>query len=390
MRTQTPIEAAMRTKRPNLKNRTISKAGQRAITYLNSQRATLAQFSDLEDLILREDENNQVTRRAIEHHLRVARAEVAKILWKNDVFIGIDVIDRLLFDLLLAGKGPNIVTDFIDFVQDRGLHRAGLVLYPLHSFGVLGLGFFRFFEKATTNMILSDAGLAITAQTNSREHTIRFLEEAKGAFGITQKLPVDLIHHFMRSRPLRWAEANPLLAMRVRSFSGTYYENQFIYMLKLRLATALFMMLSVLDDHHDADPVWKGGSSERINNWQTLDIKHYMTFETPGRKGQPLSCYCVPMNVGRLELAQLSDVNVDIDPRHWRRKKAKGHLSDLRQALSAIESGYLNHVILNSKDAVAQRVFRKLIISIDAFRRSFSAGARHTEAVISLAVALEC
>lgn len=244
------------------------------------------------------------------------------------------MIDRVLFDLLITGQGKDFASRFFDLIRKKTLHHPGFVLFPLHSFGVLGLGFYHFFKKNMVNMFLEDAGIAITAQTNNREQTIDFLENVRNVFGIKHHIPVDTLEHLTRSRPLRWFSGNQLLAVRIHSFSGSYYENQFVYILKLRLYSAMIMMLSALEGSSYAndilrhgksanDDVMKHGSSAKVNNWQTLDIKHYLVFETPIGKKKELSVYCVPMNKSRLELAQLSDLNVQIDPRYWTKRELK-------------------------------------------------------------------
>lgn len=64
-------------------------------------------------------------------------------------------------------------------------------------------------------------------------------------------------------------------------------------------------------------------------------------------------------------------------------------MKKLYKAISEIEQGYLIHVITGNKKTVHKRVFRKLLVSIDAFRRSFSAGVKPSEAVVFLAIAFE-
>jgi len=367
----------------------ISKRVKGAVKFLSTRIGFLEPFTNFEDFILHGSELDENKTKAIEYHLWVVRDGLARILWRNEVFIGINVIDQLIFDLLRSGKGSDLASEFFNLIQELGLHREGFVLFPLHSFGVLGLGFYRFVEKASPNMILGDTGLAITAQTNSEEQTIEFLNSAKAAFGIKQNIPVDLVQHFTRSRSLHWTVRNPLLAVRIRSFSGTYYENQFIYTLKLRLSTALIMMLSALENRPDTDSAELFSSSRWVNNFQTLDIRHYLTFETPAGKGKDLSVRCVPMNVSPLELARLSDLDVEVDPRYWMKSRAKIRLEKLISAIAKIEHGYLKHVILGSNDPLQQRVYGKLLISIDAFRQSFSVNARQSDATISLAIAFE-
>jgi hypothetical protein len=60
------------------------------------------------------------------------------------------------------------------------------------------------------------------------------------------------------------------------------------------------------------------------------------------------------------------------------------------EAIAAIEEGYREHVILRRGQETANaRVYRKLVLSLDWYRRSFSATARDSETVIALAVAFE-
>jgi hypothetical protein len=361
----------------------------KAVEVVSLRQSFIQEFEDFDDFIFRGEDIDSNAAAAVEHNLRLVRADLARILWSNDVFIGIDIIDRVLFDLVAAGQASTLVPSFLNFVQEKGIYRPGFVVYPLHSFGVLGLGFYRFFEKTLPHLTLPAAGLSITAQTNSKEGAMSFLENTRISFGIKQRLPDDILKHFMRSRPLSWIEHNPLMAVRVRSFTGTYYENQFIYMLKLRMSTALIMMLSVMEIRPDSDDRLTYGSTSRVNNWQTLDIKHYLTFETPIKHRSVLSAYCIPMNVAWLELAMLSDLNVNIDPRAWTKAKAQKRLTSLYGTVSAIEKGFLQHSMLANGDALRARVYRKMLTSVDYFRRSFSAGFRHSEAVVSLAIAFE-
>jgi hypothetical protein len=348
----------------------------------------LRQFEDFDDFIFRADKVDSRKASAVEHHLRKARAALARTLWGQEVFLGIDVIDHLLYDVY-AHVSRDPIKQFFEIVAAEGLHRPGFVLYPLHSFGVLGLGFFRFFQDAEFHLTLADAGIALTAQTNSAEASLRFLNEVRKSFGIRKRIPNDTVEHFVRSRPLKWLERNPMLAVKVRSFTGSYYENQFVYILKLRMSTALIMMLSAMGKQYDRDDFLERSSSTRVNNWQTLDIRHYLVFETPPLKRPELLAYCIPMNAARLQLAHLSDLSADLDARAWRSKRAMRNLDGIRAALRTIETGYLTHVVIGTKHKLAQRVYRKLVDSIDYFRRAYSAGAKPSEAIVWLAVAFE-
>jgi hypothetical protein len=376
-------------KRFTIPKKPTDKTVEGAMEVVTARQDFARQFEDLDDFIFRGEEVDAKAFRAMEFNLRRVRAALARILWNHDVFIGIEVIDRLLFDLVVNDKAPVLWTAFFDTVQRHRLHRAGFVVYPLHSYGVLGLGFFRVFENGRADLILEEAGIAITAQTNKQEDTVSFLDRSRRAFRISQKLPLDLIEHFIRSRPLNWITSNALLVQRVRSFSGTYYENQFIYKLKLQMSTALIMMLAVMDTRSEADETLTYGSSARVNNFQTFDIKHYLTFEAAIGRRTAMSAHCIPMNVDGLGLLHLSDLNVDIDPRYWKTVRARKRLALLQATLSTIERGFVRHILVGDRNSPRARVYRKLVNSIEFFRRSFSATTRHLEAVVSLAIAFE-
>lgn len=53
-------------------------------------------------------------------------------------------------------------------------------------------------------------------------------------------------------------------------------------------------------------PLDRHRNSSFVNNFETLDIAHYLIGEAI--RGRPMSTRRVPMNVSQLELAKLSDV----------------------------------------------------------------------------------
>ncbi len=363
-----------------------------SMKYLAKQRDFIERFESLDDFVWRGEEIDQKRSKAVEHHLLVVRNAVARALWGEDIFIGVSVIDQLAFDFLRWERDADLVSSILGLIGSKRLHGSGFVLYPVHSFGVLGLGLFRFIRRGSadvTSMVLGESGVAVTAQTNSMDGTFLYLEDVRTRFDIRKRIPEDLVEHFVRSRSLTWITRNPLLAIRVRSFTGEYYENQFVYMLKLRLRTAMIMMLASLEQHEESDPYMTLGNTRRLNNFQTLDIRHYLTFETtPGRQKR-MSARCVPMNASTVELAQLSDLNVQVDPGYWLSKRAANRLKVLEMTIGAVERGYLSDVVADTSETVRSRVYRKLVLSIDAFRRSYSSGFISSESIVALAIAFE-
>ena len=119
-----------------------------------------------------------------------------------------------------------------------------------------------------------------------------------------------------------------------------FHENQFLLVSKLRQATTLVSMLSTLQptvDERDED-VW---SSSTLNNFQTLDIRHYMVlFNSPSARRE-LSGHFVPMYLRAPALVEVSDLGIELDPRHWRRRRK---LADrIHSAVNMIHSGPFGH-----------------------------------------------
>jgi hypothetical protein len=364
----------------------VSQAAAQSLAFFATRQAQVAAYGDFDTFVDRQDDDK--IGRAIEHHIVRVRAALASSLWRRQIFLGVDVIDRLLFDILSVDT-TKVLQDFFGAMFAHGVPSAGLVVYPLHSFGVLGLGLFMFLTKTRPEIVLKDAKMAVCAQTNQHEASIAFLERTVVALGLDRRIDRSDIDHYVRSRSLKWFENNPLLVVSISTLTSGYYENQFIYILKLKLSTALIMMLSAVGDQAEPNERLLAGSSSRVNNWQTLDIHHYLVFEPSLSDPTMLEARCVPMNAARLQLAELSDLNAEIDPRAWTKRRAGRQLEAIRTALAAVEAGYLEHHVLGKKGKLKARIYRKLIDSLDYFRRAYSAGAKESEATVSLAIAFE-
>ncbi len=354
-------------------------------SYVVSKSADLKKYQGIEHLVTAPDDDQPKLRKAVEHHLRLLRAQLARELWGRQLFIGVSVLDDLLFRAVVEGA-TNPVLRTLELIRDNEMHHPGFVVFPVHSFGVLGAGFLHFFTNARIEFTASAFGLVLAPQTNSLKGTLALLERARTALGIRKEVPAPLVEHWYRSRSATWLTRNPLLIIRTQSFPGEYYENQSLLVSKLRQATTLVSMLATLQPRVDErnEDVW---SSSAMNNLQTLDIRHYMVlFNSPGSRRQ-LSGDFVPMHLGAPALAEISDLGIELDPRHWRRRKK---LADrINSAVNSVHSGYLHHSFGAKKERVHGRVYRKLFEATSFFRRSFHRSDMNWSAVVSLAVAFE-
>jgi hypothetical protein len=233
---------------------------------------------------------------------------------------------------------------------------------------------------------LPEAGICITPQTNSLEQTIAFLEHASELFEIGKSVPRDVIHHHHRSS-LDWLERNPLLAVKANTYSGYAYENQSLLLTKLEICTTLIFMLSVLEPERAESKMGIEGSSTLTNNWQTLDINHYLVLESGPASRQSLEARRVPRNVKWTDLTNLCDLHVEIDHRNWHSKPQI--LSRVVKALNRIEAGFTRCSVAPDRNDLEARIYRKLFDALGWFRRSFHSQVRKGEPSVFLATAFE-
>jgi hypothetical protein len=350
-----------------------------------SKSAELAKYGGIEQFVTAPPQAQPGLRAAIEHHLVLVRSRLARELWGRELFVGVSVLDDLLFRSLVSGKSSPVL-ETLELIRDNGLHHPGFVIFPVHSFGVLGAAALDFFAGQSIEFTSASFGLVLSPQTNSLEKTIAVLERARQAFGIRKCVPAADIEHWYQSRAAHWLTRNPLLIVKTRSFPGEYYENQFLVVSKLRQMTALVSMLATLQPPADQGrrSVW---SSSTMNNFQTLDLRHYLVlFNAPGSRRE-LRGDCVPMHLTTPEFAELSDLGIELDPRHWRRREPQA--DRIKAAIDTVYDGYLKFSFGSDRETVRGRVYRKLFESTAFFRRSFHRTGKDWSAFVSLAVAFE-
>jgi hypothetical protein len=353
-----------------------------SVAYLNSHAGDLAPFQYLDDLaatLIRDEATKDA--RAISFHLENVRNELARELWQRGLNIGLYTLDELFFDAVKRG-GPDPVVSVLERLHRSNRNAPGLVIFPLHSFGVLAAGLLQPFGRAAYTLVRPDAGYVITAQTNSLRRTISLIDKTRAYLGVTKRIDPSLIEHWRKSRGADWLERNPLLIARMITIAGYYNETEFLTLGRLQVITASIVMMAAMQPRSE-DKAGSFFSSGAINNWQTLDINHYFVL-TSGH-GRVLGGESVPIHDGN-QVREMSGLAVDIDPRHWRRESARS--KEIFSALELLFSGYLKHSVGRPKSTVG-KVHRKVMEAVTFFRRSFQPGRDDWTAVISLATAFE-
>lgn len=351
--------------------------------FLKKKHNVLAQFDGVEDLVTNQKKISGKDREAIEHHIVQLRIALARTLWANEFYVGRSLLDDAILHTAKTGTG-NVPARVIANLASAGADRPGLVLYPLTGFGMEMPPVLSRTSDLRSEAIFRDAGFAVTTQSNSFDEAAGSIQRLARGLGIKQRIEKWDLRHFAFTA--KWLGKNPLLLVRITSFTGDMYENQFIYALKIRIAAAHLLMLHALS-LEAVGPLERHRSSAFVNNFATLDIGHYLIGEAI--RGRPMDLRRVPMNVSALELARLSDVSAILSTDALATNRMKRLTPRITRALRIIERGYFVHVNLGTTSKAESRLYRRLVTAIDWFRQSFSARANEAEAIVALAVAFE-
>ncbi|MGL4528800.1 MAG: hypothetical protein ACRCUC_17655 [Aestuariivirga sp.] len=360
-----------------------TKSIQQSENYLANKHNQLSLFDSVDDLVTDETMLKEDERTAIEYHIVNLRAAIAHQLWSHEIYVGLSLLDECVLGVAKVGGG-NITGRVIAHLAQAGAERPGFVLYPLTSFGMEMPKLFGRSSSLRDWVAFPRAGYAVSGQQHSVEAAHERLGKMASALGIRQRITFEDVRHF--ATHATWLDQNPLMLVRLTSHTGAMYENQFVYSLKIRTAASCLLMLHALSIERSG-PVDRFHATSSVNNWETLDIRHYLIGEN--LRGRPMSLRRVPMNVSALELARLSDVAAVISTDKLSTARMKKLSACIVRALKTVEQGYLRHVNLISKDPVQKRLYKRFITALDWYRQSFGSRVNESEAVVAIAVAFE-
>jgi len=307
---------------------------------------------------------------------------MARNLWKSGYLVGASILDDLLFDAIRR-RVSDPVLEVLEWLAMSSLSQPAYVLYPLHSFGIAGEGLFVNSERGEGSEEIAKAfGIAVCAQHNSIKSVSDWLSNVHRWFGVNGDVPEDLIDHWARSRA-SWIKRNPLLAVRVHTLTGSYYENQPLLIERLNAVTMFIAGLALRQG--DEFTVDKFFSSRHANNWATLDIHHYIVMSSALDQHSQITGHAVPMNVDGVYLAELSRLPVDLNTKYW-----AAHLDEaqvLWDAVDGLAKIHLRSRFSRTKSDARTRTAVSLFRSMDYFRRSLS--KEQWYAALSLGTAFE-
>jgi hypothetical protein len=355
-----------------------------ALGYLVAQQARLQTYPDVEELgIAAYGENPDRNALALAVNLQFVRNALLEELWRREIFIGVEVLDDLLFHSARRSGVTDPLLAVLEFLRDRRATRPGLVVFPLHSIGILRAGLLRGNNKQFAQFMHPDWGIALSPQTNALDQTIDFLERARQTFGVHKPIDDDLVAHWYRSRA-KWLERNPILAIRMTTQRGSYYDTERVVVSRVKAATAQIAMVAAFQ-RPDPDRTSALFTSSRVNNWETLDIHHYIVLsDNPGRP-RTLDGDCVPIHGRGSPIVELSDLSVELDPRY---RGSKRTIEAIDQSVAAAYRGHLQNM-WRRRRTVRTRTYDRLFEALTYYRRSLHGGGRSWSSTVSLATAFE-
>src|SRR5206468_2130801 len=119
--------------------------------------------------------------KGITFHFVCVRAAIARELWTREFYVGVSVLDSLLFGALKANSSTPVLDLFQTLIAAE-IHSPGFVVYPIHSLGLLGAGVLPLLsppgKASDANLLVEAYGLVLSPQTNSLKDTAKVLKRA--------------------------------------------------------------------------------------------------------------------------------------------------------------------------------------------------------------------
>jgi hypothetical protein len=363
--------------------------------YLLRNRAELLTYPSIDVLAMYSDSEYAPTTatpedikqaKALVYHLTKVRSAIAQALWSREIFIGIEIIDELAFFGARDTNVTDLILECLTRIRDGHMNRPGLIIFPVHSFGVLSAGLLYPLRRGRLTIVNNASGYALFPQSNDLGRTFDQLELAAAGLGVSKAVPRELIEHWRKSRDASWLERNPLVVVRANHLPGSYYANEHLLMNRVQSIVGLLSLLAALQPA-TTDRVGYLMSTSRMNNWETLDIHHYLAlYDTSSRKNE-LAGDCVPIHGGRMEVSELAALGFDLDPTYWRRQVALG--TDMQTQVEKLYIAQLQLKVAGKKLNAQGRTINRMFGSLQMFRRSFASSADDWTGRVALSTAFE-
>lgn len=250
-----------------------------AIQRLTRKRAYFAQFSNFNDWV--ETETSQGNDAVIDAELPFFKDiydHVMASFWRQQIFVSPSFLELIIFDALLNAVASNLLTYINSAIKASGLTRDSVVIFPLHSFGFASRDFQIYRRRHPAYAQRED--FRLYSQSNSLDSTIDNIFGYLDAIKLPNrsKLDPETIRHYYRSRNMKWLEQNPILISKFRFSQWPLRDNVSVIREQITFVTTkIFFMKVLLDARSLTLGKYPAFSTRNVNNFETLDIRHFLT-----------------------------------------------------------------------------------------------------------------
>src|ERR1035438_4618682 len=120
----------------------------------------------MEDLFVDPPDPMSPILRGVEKHLETVCDKFRPTLYSFSVFIGKSVLDQIVYDKIRDKSIDDPIGAALGLIQSVGIHKPGIILYPLHSFGLSGVGILEKLTPYRYELFAREGDLWVRAQTN--------------------------------------------------------------------------------------------------------------------------------------------------------------------------------------------------------------------------------
>ncbi len=294
------------------------------------------------------------------------------IFRKKDFFLSSSALDEIIFSCIKSSCAENFIQDVLEQIELHKIDSKSIVIFPLHNFGFQFLGFKNIFNQAQSQLYFEN--FLISTQTNSFSRTVEIIDSFSKEH-IAQNIDYSMLQHYYKSRSLKWLEKNPFLLFSFHFSQLNPSENLAVILEKLSHITNQLYFLSILRSEHSE--LGKLFSTKQTNNWETLDLKHFLTIN-----GFNNNILCRPIHYRYDLLFNDMHLNIDLLAKKGRITKPE---NDSITCLGTVYNG--NKQYLLTKDKTFS-IYHKISNSLKYFRRSVKS-INTEDKIININIALE-
>lgn len=347
---------------------------QNSLERLFRRKDYFSQFNNIEEWIL--SERKDVVDNEIEY-LEYIKNVIIRKYWRQDIYVSSAALDDIIFYAIKTYDIADILRGIDDIVKRSQLHKNSVVIFPLHSFGFKYGGLGRIAGRPEFSYRASEFQIFPQSNdfTSSENNVLQYLDDIK--LPNRKKLDVDLFRHFYQSRSLSWFERNPIMLLHFRFSQQERYDNLRFIIQRINFITNKLYFLSALANIEDRSGSFF--STRNTNNWETLDIKHFLTVTTSAGR---CALNCIPVHFSDFMIYEKMHMNIDL---LLKRKSIHHWEKNAIECIDGLYKGYRHYMLTYDRD---HSIYFRVASSLDYFRRSVKS-INKEDKIININIAFE-